>query len=103
MTYLGEVLIESARDPEFEACRALLARGVRGTLAIFSRGSAVPRARVDIEEGAKLTTIDNATKGPRTGQLPAAPGPRRARRKGIAFARSASRRPGAFERWRLLG
>ena len=66
VTYLGKVLIESARDPEYEACRVLLARGVRGMLAIFSRGSSVPRARVDIEEGAKLTTIDNASKGPKT-------------------------------------
>ena len=65
VTYLGKVLIESARDPEYEACRVLLTKGVRGTLAIFSRGSSVPRARVDIEEGAKLTTIDNASKGPR--------------------------------------
>lgn len=67
LTYLGKVLIESARDPEFEACRALLARGVSGTLAIFSRGCSAPRARVDIEKGAKRTTVENATKAPRTG------------------------------------
>jgi hypothetical protein len=66
VNYLGKVLIESARDPEREACRVLLAKGVRGMLAIFSRGSAVQRARVDIEQGAKLTTIDNASKGPKT-------------------------------------
>ena len=41
-------------------------QGHQGTLAVFSRGSSVPRARVDIEEGAKLTTIDNASKGPKT-------------------------------------
>jgi hypothetical protein len=30
VTYLGKTLIESARDPEFEACRALLAWGRHG-------------------------------------------------------------------------
>jgi hypothetical protein len=66
--HMGQTLIESARDPEFDTCRALLARGVRGTLAIYSPGSSVPRMRVDIEVGAKLTSIDNATKGPRIGR-----------------------------------
>ena len=73
MTYLGETLIESARDPEFEACRALLAKGIKGTLVTYSPGSSVPRMRVDIEKGAKLTTIDNAKEGPRIGSLQAAP------------------------------
>ena len=68
VTYLGETLIESARDPEFEACRALLAKGITGTLVTYSPGSSVPRMRVDIEKGAKLTTIDNATEGPRIGR-----------------------------------
>ena len=46
VTYLGATLIESARDPEFEACRALLARGITGTLVTYSPGSSVPRMRV---------------------------------------------------------
>jgi hypothetical protein len=66
--YLGVTLIGSARDPTFEACRALLARGITGTLVTYSPGSSVPRMRVDIEKGAKLTTIDNATEGPRFGR-----------------------------------
>ena len=53
VTYLGETLIESARDPEFEACRALLAKGITGTLVTYSPGSSVPRMRVDIEKGAQ--------------------------------------------------
>src|SRR5690242_11499679 len=60
VTYLGKTLIESARDPEFEACRALLAKGVTGTLVTYSPGSFVPRMRVDIAKGAQLMTIDNA-------------------------------------------
>ena len=68
VTYLGETLVESARDPEFEACRALLAKGVTGTMVTYSHGSSVPRLRVDIEKGAKLATIDNANDGPRFGR-----------------------------------
>jgi hypothetical protein len=68
VTYLGETLVESARDPEFEACRALIAKGVTGTLVTYSPGSSVPSMKVDIEKGAKLMTIDNATEGPRTGR-----------------------------------
>jgi len=68
VTYLGETLIESARDPTFEACRALLARGIVGTLVTYSPGSSTPRLRVDIEQGAKLMTIDNANDGPRFGR-----------------------------------
>jgi hypothetical protein len=67
VTYLGETLIGSARDPTFEACRALLAKGIVGTLVTYSPGSSVPRLRVDIEKGAKLMTIDNAHDGPRFG------------------------------------
>ena len=68
VTYLGETLIQSARDPAFEACRALLAKGVKGRLVTYSPGSSVPRMRVDIEIGAKLTTIDSSTVGPRFGR-----------------------------------
>jgi hypothetical protein len=66
VTYLGATLIESARDPDFEACRALLARGITGTLVTYSPGGSVPRMRVDIEQGAKLTIVENAKDGPRT-------------------------------------
>ena len=65
VTYLGATLIESAGDPEFEACRALLARGITGTLVTYSPGGSVPRMRVDIEKGAKLTTVESAKDGPR--------------------------------------
>ena len=67
VNYLGEVLIESTRDPEYEACRTLFGRRIVGTLVTYGPGSEVPCSKIDIEKGAKLTTIDNATKGPRTG------------------------------------
>ena len=65
VTYLGATLIESAGDPEFEACRALLARGIIGTLVSYSPGGSVARMRVDIEQGAQLTTVESAKDGPR--------------------------------------
>jgi hypothetical protein len=68
VTYLGKILIESARDPEFEACRALLVKGINGTVVTYSPRSSVPPMRIDIEKGAKLMTIDNATDGPRIGR-----------------------------------
>ena len=68
VTYLGETLVESARGPEFEACRVLLGKGIRGRLVTYSPGSSVPRMKVDIEKGAKLATIDNANDGPRFGR-----------------------------------
>lgn len=63
VTHLGAVLIESTRDPEFEACRALLAKGITGTMVTYSPGSPVPRMRLDIEKGAALMTIESATVG----------------------------------------
>jgi hypothetical protein len=66
VTYKGETLIEAAHDPEHEACRALLARGIKGTMVTYFPFEMTPRMKVDIEKGAKLTTIENARQGPRT-------------------------------------
>jgi hypothetical protein len=74
VTYLGETLIASARDPEFEACRALLAKGIIGTLVTYGPGGTAARMRIDIEDGAKLTTIENANEGPRIGRYRPHPG-----------------------------
>jgi hypothetical protein len=68
VTYQGEV-IKSARDPEFVACRALLARGIRGALLTRTLGSSVPTGlRIDIEKGAGLTTIESEKVGPKLGR-----------------------------------
>jgi hypothetical protein len=61
VTYLGKVLVESTRNPEFDASRALLAWGVTGTLEIWRRGKSAPDARLDIQRGAKLTVHENDT------------------------------------------
>jgi hypothetical protein len=74
VTYLGKTLIESARDPEHEACRALLAQGIKGKLVTYSPGSLVARMRIDIETGAKLTIIENVEEGPRRARYRRHPG-----------------------------
>jgi hypothetical protein len=65
VTYLGETLVEGARTPLFDACCVLVARGITGTLVMYSPGGSVPRAKVDIEKGAQLTVTESATSGPR--------------------------------------
>jgi len=66
--FRGETLLETTRDPEFEACRVLLARGVKGTLASYWAGSSVHSMIVDIEKGATLAAIENDKDGPRIGR-----------------------------------
>jgi hypothetical protein len=47
------------RDPEFCACRALLARGIVGHLETRWAGSAHASMRLDIANGAKLATQES--------------------------------------------
>lgn len=54
----GAVLIEHTRDPEFAACRALLAAGVTGALQTRHKGSATISFVLDIEAGAASSTSD---------------------------------------------
>jgi hypothetical protein len=50
----GAVLIEDTWNPEFEACRALVARGITGRLETWRAGKSHPGMIVpDIEEGAR--------------------------------------------------
>ena len=59
------VLIEVTWNPEFEACRALVARGVAGRLDVWRAGKTHPDVIVpDIEEGARWTVVENAREGP---------------------------------------
>jgi hypothetical protein len=59
------VLIEDTWNPEFEACRALVARGVTGRFETWRAdkpysGLIVP----DIEEVARWTVVENDKEGP---------------------------------------
>ena len=64
----GKVLVESSWDPEFTACRALMALGIRGQLECQLIGAAHAGLRLDIERGAGLRTIETREDGPRIGK-----------------------------------
>lgn len=59
------VLVQSTRDPEFDACRALLAKGLTGRLEIWRHGTTFPAMRLDIAMGAGLTVEESDRIGPR--------------------------------------
>ena len=68
VTHAGLVIIESSRDPEHDACRALLEMGVTGKLETWHAGAAFPSMRLDIERGARRTDIENRRCGPKLGR-----------------------------------
>jgi hypothetical protein len=61
VTYAGETLVEARRNPIFDACRALLARGITGRLEVWRRGKASADMQLDIERGACLAICETAT------------------------------------------
>jgi hypothetical protein len=52
--YQDQILIERSRVPEYDACRALLARGITGRLSTYM-GNEYPHLILDIEKAAKWT------------------------------------------------
>ena len=59
------VLIEHTSNPEFEACRALVARGVTGRLEVWRAGAPCPAMVVpDIERAATRTVKRTRKSGP---------------------------------------
>jgi hypothetical protein len=65
VTYAGAVLIDGSRNPEFDACRALQAKGITGKLEVWRAGAAYPAMLLDIEAGAGLTVAETDREGPR--------------------------------------
>ena len=65
VTYAGETLVEGRRNPIFDACRALLARGITGRLEVWRRGKASADMQLDIERGAGLAICETATESVR--------------------------------------
>jgi hypothetical protein len=65
VVYAGQILVESTKEPLFDACRALVTLGHTGGLEM--RGGE-PYARMivrDIEQAATLTVAENVNAGPR--------------------------------------
>jgi hypothetical protein len=60
VTYAGETLVEGCRNPIFDACRALLARGITGRLEIWRRGKKSADMQLDIEKGAGKVICETA-------------------------------------------
>lgn len=58
VAWRGGVLISTARDPEHEAARLLLARGLTGFMTTRWAGSRINSMRFDIEKAAGLSTRD---------------------------------------------
>ena len=58
----GKIMLTSVRDPEHEACRELLGRGIRGRLETYVSGSR--SMTFDIEKSAGLTISDGAALNP---------------------------------------
>jgi len=69
----GSVLIEDTWTPEFETCRALRARGIRGKLQTRRRGKRHWDMQLEIERGAGLTV--EGERAARSEDCPLAPSP----------------------------
>jgi hypothetical protein len=63
--YDGSILIEDTHNPEYEACRALLRKGVTGRLETFRSDKSDPCMILDIEMAAGLTISETTTLEPR--------------------------------------
>ena len=94
VTHAGLVLVESSRDPAHDACRALLALGLTGTLETRHASSPIVSIRMDIERGARRTVIETERCGPRFRRW--RPFSERTQRIGMPIAESASRQGREF-------
>ena len=63
--YKGAILIEDTRNPEYDACRVLLAMGITGKLETWRPDRQAPCLRLDIEKGARVTVEEGQRGGPR--------------------------------------
>lgn len=61
--YVGQVLLASARDPEHEAARALLARGITGKCRTLDHLTGAHRMTLDIERAAKYSITEDDFNG----------------------------------------
>ena len=54
----GQLLVERSRDPECDAARALVAKGITGELTLLDGKTGIPRTIINIEKAAKLRTAE---------------------------------------------
>ena len=64
VSFDGEIIVKGSRDPEPDLARALLAKGITGTIAVHDANTGKHRSTVDIEKAAKVRT-EERPHGPR--------------------------------------
>jgi hypothetical protein len=57
----GKLLVECSRDPECDAARALIAKGISGKLTLCDGKTGIPRTIIDIEKAAQLRTVETGS------------------------------------------
>jgi hypothetical protein len=69
----GKLLVDRSRDPECDAARGLVAKGITGTLTLLDGKTGVPRTVIDIEKAAKLMVSEESRGGLRFRKYPQTP------------------------------
>jgi hypothetical protein len=59
----GKLLVERSRNPECDAARALLAKGITGKLTLCDGKTGIPRTIINMEKAAQLRVADESRKG----------------------------------------
>ena len=61
----GEVIVAASRQPELDAARVLVTRGITGRAETWRPGSTAPALRLYLERAAGFTVEESETRGPR--------------------------------------
>jgi hypothetical protein len=59
----GELIVDRSRDPECDAARALLAKGITGKLTMLDGKTGRPRTIIDIVKAARLRVTEESRNG----------------------------------------
>ena len=59
----GELIVDRSRDPECDAARALIGKGITGKLTMLDGKTGKPRIIIDIEKCAKLRVSEESRDG----------------------------------------
>lgn len=66
VSFNGETIVTNTRNPEFDACRHLVAQGYQGRMEMWDNERSYPRMVFhDIEKAARLTVSETERHGPR--------------------------------------
>jgi hypothetical protein len=61
----GGVIVANSADPECDLARALLARGIRGSVTVIDADTGRPRSQVNIQNTARVSVREDRHIGPR--------------------------------------